>query len=129
MRQPSSCQHPDHIQPKGKKAPFTWAAPIDLIELTKKEIVVNILIGGKLCVDHLKSLTLLCTASLDNTESGDACGDVREEEAYEPDTPNITLEMEETSAETISGIQTLLGTSPIKFQIKRKFVENLGEAA
>ena len=31
-RQPASCQHPEHIQPKGKKDPVTCAVPINLIE-------------------------------------------------------------------------------------------------
>ena len=73
-------------------------------------------------------MTSLRTASFDDTEPDSACRDVCEE-AYEPDIPNVTPEMQEASAETLSGIQTLLCTSPIKFQLKQKFVENLGESS
>lgn len=59
-RQLSSCQHQDHIQVKGKKAPVTRAAPINLLEFMKNN-KMTIPIGSKLCVEHLKSLTLLRT--------------------------------------------------------------------
>ena len=52
-----------------------------------------------------------------------------DDEVYAPDTPNVTPEMEHASSKTLSGIQTLLGTSPVKFQVKRKFVESLGDSS
>ena len=86
--QPASCQHPDHVQPKGKKAPVTRAVPIELIEfMVKEKENMKFPIGGKFCIDHLKLQTLQCAAS--NVVEPDIGVD---DQLYMPDEPIVSPE-------------------------------------
>ena len=48
---------------------------------------------------------------------------------YVPPEISITPEIDEQSSENLSSIETLLGTSPVRFKIKRKFVDDLSDSS
>ena len=99
---------------------------------------MKIPIGGKVCMQHYPLLTASAKQQQQQQQQHlrDANGEQNEDmdedvtdSPYKPDTMNMTPEMEERSSETLSGMESLLGTSHIKFQVKRKFVENLGDSS
>ena len=59
-RPKSSCQHPDHVQTKGKKSPCTRAVPIAKLNKFMKARNITIPIGTKFCISHLSENSLTC---------------------------------------------------------------------
>ena len=91
------------------------AVPIDLI--IQKKNIMKIPIGGSFCFTHLKSIKSTCTGGVPNDDPDNMCKD---DDLYVPDEPNVSPKLEEGSFRTLSGINTLLGTSHVKFQVKRE---------
>ena len=111
---------------------MSQTVPLKLIQFADGKDNTKTPIGGKVCMQHYPLLT--ASAKQQQQHLGDANREQNEDmdedvtdPPYKPDTMNITPEMEERSSETLAGMESLLGTSPIKFQVKRKFVENLGD--
>ena len=73
--------------------------------------MMRIPFGGKTCTDHLKSLESLPAVS--NAVSDDILED--NDDIYTAVEPQVQPEMEQTSMNTLSGMNTLPGITPVKF--------------
>lgn len=128
-RRPKYCFHPDHPKPsKGKKScKIVTASYKHILELTKSHDV-NIPIGAGLCIKHRKALATL-TGEVDETDDDDDPDDPE----YEPDEPLLPDSFSEAGNSNLNespltaALEALEG-SPLKFQVKRKHVDDLSEA-
>ena len=65
---------------------------------------------------HISLNSLKSSPAVPNTVLDDILED--NYDVYTPEEPHVTPEMEQTSFSTLSGINTLLGISPVKFLVK-----------
>ena len=119
-RTKSSCQHPDHIQTKGKNSPSTRAVPITKLYKFMKARNITIPIGTNFCITHLPLNSITCHNE-DDADYGTIEKDHKETDpTYQPSTPTVTSEDEEMSNIVLSTMNQVSHSSPVRFAVKRK---------
>ena len=86
---------------------------------------ITILIGTNFCVTHLSENSITCHNE-DDADYGTIEKHHKETDpTYQPSTPTVTFEDEEMSSIVLSIMNQLSQSSPVRFAVKRKYVNDL----
>ena len=128
---PTLCQHPEHLD---KKKVSTRVAPIELAEFISAQYDKTFSLGSSLCFNHLKQETKH-KKDMDaevNIGESTAINESKLEESnrtldtsFHPD--EVQLTNEDLENKKINDLCKVLEISPVRFQLKRKRVENVSD--
>ena len=127
------CQHPLHNQENRKKSPATRPIPIETSISIANRYKCYLPIGSVMCFNHLKDELSYTTAdNVDESVVIDPDTEVTndsmlEDPDFEPEEIIVADDVLNSTAETSGVLSEYLDASPVRFQIKRKRVDDLSE--
>ena len=130
-KQPSSCQHSDHIFQNGKKQPKARSIPLATLKVYNNTSNRSLPAGAAFCMKHLKSIS--CTQDQEenennNPEKNPVIFSTPDDDIYVPEQPIISEESLEGATNRANSLCDDLVMSPLSFQIKQTRVKDLTES-
>ena len=121
------CQHPHHVQNQ-KKSPVTRPIPIKTVLQISKRYNCFLPIGSAMCYNHLKDeQKLMKSEQCSVLEDTIAESFPVEDPDYEPEEIVVAEDVLDSSMNTSQVLANCLEDSPVRFQLKRKRVEDLSK--
>ena len=124
-KQSNRCQHYEHKFQIGRKAPKIRTVPLNTLA-TFNERNAPLPVGSAFCFNHLKDVT----AKQQNNDELDPnpLTPSSMDENYVPDISLVSDERIEEATSIATKLCDAIVTSPLRFQIKQKLIEDLKES-
>ena len=127
-RSSTHCKHPDHPPiGRGKRGCSTRLAPLSMVTRLNNQTKFSFPFGGRICRKHRLLKPIPEDAEVDFDDSLNATNLL--DESYRPDEIIVEENVQARSLEACNQLTTVLGISPINWQVVRTPAADLGESS